>query len=462
MQLPNVLKTPSVLQKLQWVVDPVQYMESAAQQYPDIFSAEVIGFGGTVVFVNHPQAIQEIFTNERNKFAAVGEVNRIFQPIIGDYGMLLLDGDRHKRLRQLLIPPFHGERLQAYSQLICHLTEKVFSQLSIDKPFVARTALQEISLSVILQIVFGVSEGERYQQLKNLLVSLLDVFDSPVTSGALFFPFLQQNLGAWSPWGRFLRQRSSVDELLYTEIAERRKQSNSDRIDILSLLISAKDEEGQSLTDQELHDQLMSMLLAGYETTATTMAWAFYWIHQKPEVLKKLLQELDKLDDYRNFASIVRLPYLSAVCNETMRIYPVGMFAMPRVVQQPVKLVGHPLEPGTLLLCCIYLTHHNQDSYPQPKEFKPERFLERQFSPYEFMPFGGGVRRCIGDALAVFQMKLVLVTILSRYQLALVDRQPERPQRRGFTLAPSRGVKLVIRGRRVSQESRVTTATTPA
>lgn len=343
--------------------------------------------------------------------------------------------------------------MQAYGQIICNLTEKAFSQIPQNVPFLARTAVQDISLQVMLQTVFGLSEGERYQKLKRLLLLLTDMFRSPLTSSFLFFPFLQKDLGSWSPWGRFVRQRQQIDELLYAEIAERREKPEPDRIDILSLLMSARDEEGKPMTDQELRDELMTLLVAGYETTATAIAWGLYWIHHSPQVREKLLQELDTLGESPDPMSIVRLPYLTAVCNETLRIYPVAMLTFPRVVQERVELLGHQLDPGTVVVGCIYLTHQREDLYPQPKQFKPERFLERQFSPYEFMPFGGGVRRCVGDALAQFEMKLALANILSRYQLALVDSQPEHPHRRGVTLAPAGGVKMVITGRRVRQES---------
>lgn len=452
MKKPNTLKTPSFLQKLQWIGDPVGYMENAAQQYPDIFSAEIVGVGNNLVFVSHPQAIQEVLTNDRKKFAAQGAPNRILQPLVGNYSVMMLEGDRHKRRRQLLMPPFHGERMRAYGQLICNLTEKVFSQLPTDTPFSARTVTQDISLQVILQTVFGLYEGERCQQLKRLLALMAELFRSPLSSSFLFFPFLQKDLGAWSPWGNFLRQRQQVDALLYAEIAERRKQTNLEGMDILSLLMSARDEQGKPMTDQELRDELMTLMLAGYETTATAMSWVLYWVYHLPDVREKLLQELDTLGDSPDSMSIFRLPYLTAVCNETLRIHPVAMLTLPRVVQEPVELLGHHLEHGTAVVGCIYLTHQRQDLYPEPEHFKPERFLNHQFSPYEFMPFGGGVRRCIGEALAVFEMKLVLATILSRYQLTLVDQQPERPQRRGVTLAPARGVKMMVTGQRARQK----------
>ncbi len=458
MLLPNTLKTPPFLQKFQWTADPIQYMEKAARQYPDIFTAEVIGFGDTVVFVNHPQGIQEIFTNDKKKFAALGKLNGILHPLIGDNSLFMLDGDRHKQHRQILMPPFHGERMRTYGELIPNLTEKVFSQLPINQPFLALTAMQEISLQVILQAVFGLYEGERCQQLKHLfLVFISNVFRSPLTSSLLLFSFLQKDLGAWSPWGKFLRQRQEVDKLLYAEIAERRQQPDPDRTDILSLLMSCRDEAGNLMTDRELRDELITLMLAGYETTATAMTWGLYWIHHLPQVREKLLQELDVLGDSPDPMSIFRLPYLTAICNETLRINPVSMFTLPRVVQESVELLGHTLEPGTVMQGCIYLTHRREDLYSEPEQFKPERFLERQFSPYEFIPFGGGVRGCIGQALSMFEMKLALAKIVSGYQLALVDRLPEKLQRRGFTLAPANGVKMVITEQRMRQKSRATT-----
>ncbi|MEH2436656.1 MAG: cytochrome P450 [Nostoc sp.] len=442
MQLPNTLQTPSFFQKLHWVVDPIGYMESAAHKYSDLFTAEIIGFGNTAVFVQHPKALQEILTNDRKKFTALGEPNKFLEPLIGNYSVVMLEAEGHKRRRQLLIPPFHGDRMKAYGNLICSLAENIFSQLPQDRFFLARTAMQQISLEVILQAVFGLSEGERYQKLKRLLILITDVFQSPLTSGFLFFLILQKDLGAWSPWGNFLRLRQQIDNLLYAEIAERRLQNDSNRIDILSLLMSAKDEQGESMSDQQLRDEMMTLLLAGNETTASAMAWGLYWIHHLPEVREKMLQELNLLGDSPNPMSIVQLPYLTAVCNEILRISPVAMLTFPRVVQESTELLGHHLEPGTVIIGCIYLLHQREDLYPQQQQFHPERFLNRQFSPYEFMPFGAGVRRCVGDALAPFEMKLVLATIVSRYKLALVEKQPEKLQRRGITLAPKHGVKM--------------------
>ena len=445
----NQIDTISLLQQIQWVADPVGYMETAARKYPDIFTAQIIGFGNKIVFLNEPQAIQQMLTNDRKQFSASGELNGILKPILGDASVLMLDGDRHKKRRQLVMPAFHGSRMQNYGQLIFEITTKVFKNLyankTINSSFLVRDAMQDISLQIILQAVFGLYEGDRCQQLKRLMSQMTELFNSPFTSAALFFPSLQKDLGAWSPWGNFVRQKQQIDQLIYAEIAERQANLDPSRTDILTMLLSASDEEGKGMTDVEVHDELMALLLAGHETTATAMSWALYWIHSLPDVKEKLLQELKSINDPMDWMSMFRLPYLTAVCNETLRIHPVAMLTFPRVVVEPVELLGYKLEPNTIVIGCIYLLHHREELYPDAEQFKPERFLDRQFSPYEFMPFGGGVRRCVGEALAQFEMKIVLATILSNYDLELSDRKPVKPQRRGVTLAPAGSIKMTLK-----------------
>lgn len=447
---PNALKQPKVFQRLQWVLDPIGYMEGAAKLHPDLFTAEVVGIGADLVFVSDPQAMQVMLSNDRKLYKALGEPNKFLATLLGNYSIVMLDHDRHKRRRQLLMPPFHGDRMKAYGSLIANLTRSIFDQLAIGDSFLARKLTQELSLQVILQAVFGVTDGDRAAQLKTQLVRVADTFQSPLSSSLLFFPALQKDWGPWSPWGHFRQQQQHLDELIYAEIRDRREQPDGDRIDILSLLMTATDDTGQPMTDQELRDELTTLMFAGHETTATAMAWALYWIHHQPEVREKLLQELQTVD-VTDPMTVVRSPYLSAVCNETLRIHPVGMLTFPRVVQEPTELLGYPLAPGTTLVGCIYLTHQREDLYPNPKEFRPERFLERQFSPYEFLPFGAGVRRCIGEALAQFELKLALATILRHYTLELATTRPEIPRRRGITLAPTHGVPMVMQGRLAPQ-----------
>jgi cytochrome P450 family 110 len=451
MPLPNTFKTPSFLQKLSWTIDPVKYLDKAAKQYPDIFTAEVVGFGDTLVFVNHPQGIEQVLTSQN--FAALGAPNKTFEPILGENGLVILDGERHRRERRLLMPSFHGQRMQSYGELMRSHTEKVLSKIPLGQAFSAHHAMLDVSMEVILEAVFGLSSGERYQQIKHKLLTMLDTVSSPLTAAFLLFPALQKDV-AGSPWSKFLRLRASLDELIYAEIAERRAQLNPNRIDILQLLMSASYEDGEAMTDKELRDQLITLLLAGHETSASTMAWGLYWIYQHPQVYSKLLKEIETLGENPDPMVVFKLPYLTAVCNETLRMSPVTPMTFPRVVQEEVELLEHRLEPGTVVVAGIYLLHYREDIYPNAKKFKPERFLEKQYSPYEFLAFGAGARRCIGEAFALFEMKLVLFTILSRYKMEYAGKQPEKLARHGgFNLAPASGIKMIITERHTTQKS---------
>ena len=408
---------------------------------------------GSVVVIGNPQAVEEIFSKD-SQFD-VGRANALAQPLVGRNSLMLMDGARHRRERKLLMPPFHGERLVTYAKQICTIAEQVANQWPVGQTFVARTAMQKISLEVILQIVFGLSEGESYQQLKPLLTSWLDLTDSPLRSSILFLRFLQKDWGEWTPWGQMKRQQRQVHDLLQAEIEQRRNKLDEGSTDILSLMLAVRDELGQAMSDEELRDELLTILFAGHETTATTLAWALYQIHQHSDVREKLLQELDSLGENSSPMKIAQLPYLTAVCQETLRMYPVIPVIFPRITKSSVKIAGHLFEPETTLMPSIYLVHYREDLYPNAQQFKPERFLLRQYSPWEYLPFGGGSRRCLGAALAQLEMKLVLATILSKYQLALANDKPIKLQRRGFTLAPTGGVRMVMtRSRSVGSDFR--------
>jgi cytochrome P450 len=311
--------------------------------------------------------------------------------------------------------------------------------------------MQEITLRVILRAVFGLDEGERFQQLRQLLNLVLEALGTPLSSTLLFFPSLRKDWGPFSPWGRFLRIKQQVRQLLYDEIRERREQGDFSRTDILTLLLSARDEAGQPMTDEELHDELMTLLVAGHETTASALTWALYWIHHLPDVQDKLLHELETLGDGVDPMEMARLPYLSAICSETLRIYPIAPSTFIRILKSPMEIGRYQFEAGTALMPSIYLIHQREDIYPEPKRFKPERFLERQYSPYEYFPFGGSNRRCIGAALALLEMKLVLATIVSRFQLTLTSSRPIKPVRRGLTLAPPAGMRMVAIAHRLQK-----------
>jgi cytochrome P450 family 110 len=423
-------------------------MRSCASRYGDSFTV-MLGTNRTpVVFFSHPQALQTILTSDNSEaFDASGELNVLFEPFLGTQSVIGLSGERHRRMRQLMMPPLHGERMRSYGQLISDITREVTRDWTVGASFSVRRFMQTISMRVILRAVFGSEEGARYKELERLVGSMLDKMSYPVSVCLLYFPGLRRDLGPLSPWGRFVREREQIDRLIYEEIRLRRNQPDGSGSDILSLLISTRDESGEALTDVELRDELMTLLIAGHETTATALTWALYWVCKYPSVHEALLVELDACDDLVDHGHLSRLSYLNAVCCETLRIYPVGMLTFPRITGSNVELMGYSLEPGTVVIGSIYLTHHREEIYPEPDRFSPERFLERRYSPFEYLPFGGGARRCMGMALAQFEMKIVVASILSRFNLALSGPDNVRPVRRGLT-AGSSPVRLVVKGDR--------------
>lgn len=439
--LPDGPNTPRLLRLLKFVFQPVKYLDDYSQVYGDTFAINGRR-GNPLVYFSRPEALQAVFAADYSQIEVGGD-NSGLRFLLGDNSVIILDGDRHQRQRQLLTPPFHGERMRAYGETICEITQQVMGEWKIGKPFIIRHSMQEITLRAILRVVFGLDEGERLQQLRYLIASMLDFVSSPLLSSSLFFSFLQTDFGPWSPWGRILRQIQQIDELIYDQIRERRAENNQNRQDILSLMMSASDENGESMSERELRDELMTLLVAGHETTASALTWAFYRIDRLPPVREKLLAELASVGNNPDPNIMAKLPYLNAVCQETLRIYPIVMNGFPRVVRSPMEITGYKLEPGAVIIPSIYLAHHREEVYPQPKEFKPERFLERQYSQYEYLPFGGGNRRCIGMAFAQYEMKLALATILSRFQVSLVNKRPVKPVRRGLTVAAPAGMKMV-------------------
>ena len=436
-------KAPAWLQTLDYTIQVTRYLETAGAQYGDIFRTRALGNSSETVVTSAPAALQQLFSGDSGRITS--PTNQLLIPIVGDNSILSLTGKRHRRERKLLMPPFHGDRLQYYGRLICDLSERAMARRAPGQPFTAREFMQDVSLEVILKVVFGIAAGERFAQIKQLIVRLTAIFRSPLLAGCLFFPALQKDFGTWKQFRAVQRQ---IDELLFAQIRERREHSQDAPAgtDILSLLLAARDEAGEAMSDRELRDELMTLLLAGHETTANATAWALYLVYRHPAVRERLQAEVRALGERPDPMAVVRLPYLTAVCNEALRLHPVAVLTAPRIVSAPIEMLGYACEPGTILYGCIYLTHRRPELYPQPQAFKPERFLERQFSPYEFLPFGGGERRCIGEALAQFELKLVVAMLVSRYSLQLADNRPEVPRRSGVIVVPSRGVPMVLQG----------------
>lgn len=322
----------SLLQTLQLIANPTRFLDGCAVKYGDVFSVRVLGINSPpVVFFSHPDAIAECFAVPAKELD-FQKATHVFKPLFGEKSIVLQETRSHNRQRQLLMPPFHGDRLKSYGELICQITEEVIKNWNVGTVISMHKVVPDITLQIILQVVFGISPGVRYQQLKEQLTSLLEDVTKPLYSSLFFFPPLQKNLGAWSPWGNYIRRREEIDKLIYAEISERRIENDASRTDILSLLMSARDENGQQMTDEELRDQLVSLLLLGYETTAAVLAWVFYLIHAHPEVKDKLIQELD-VADAGNPEALAQLPYLTAVCQETLRIFPIALICTPRMVK---------------------------------------------------------------------------------------------------------------------------------
>jgi cytochrome P450 family 110 len=440
-------QTPALLQTLQLIANPTQFFDRCAAKYGDTFTMRVLGLNSPpVVFFSHPEAISDCFAVPAIELD-FQKATQVFKPLFGERSIVLQEGKLHNRQRQLLMPPFHGDRMKSYGENICQITQEITQNWQVDSVISISQVMPDITLQIILQVVFGINPGTRYDELKKQLTSLLEDITKPWYSSLFFFPPLQKNFGAWSPWGNYLKRREEIDKLIYAEISERRLKEDDLRTDILSLLMSARDDNGQQMTDKELRDQLVSLLLLGYETTAGVLAWLFYLIHSHPTVKDKIREELNNLGEDANPESIVQLPYLTAVCQETLRIHPIALICTPRMVKDKVEIAGDKYTSGTILVPSIYLAHRRAETYSEPDKFQPERFLNQKYTAYEYLPFGGGYRGCIGSAFSMYEMKLVLATILSDFKLELVGDRPVKPVRRGITIVPSGGVPMKVKVR---------------
>lgn len=443
-KLPPTVKAPALVGMIEALLDQFGTLERYQKKYGEIFYSPKSFLLPPYVMFSNPQGIERVFTADPNIFEVNTQSTVPVRALLGDNSLVLLDGVAHRRQRKLLMPPFHGKRMKGYGQTMVEVTKEVIATWKVGQTICIRDYTQEISLQVILKTIFGLDEGARYAHLKEILVDWLAIFNSPLNSFFLFFPALQKDLGVLTPWSKFLKQKRAIRDILQQECERRRKHPDTLGKDILSLMIEARYEDGQPMSDAEIRDELMTMLFAGHETTASSLAWSFYWLHRLPEVGRKLQTELNSLTENVDFTAITKLPYLNAVVSETLRLNPV-VPVIGRQLKEPFELMGYHLEVGTLLFISIYLTHQREDIYSEPQKFKPERFIEQEFPPYEYLPFGGGNRRCLGYAFALFEMKLVLATILSRVELELLDNRPLKSARRGFTFTPEGGVKMKVK-----------------
>lgn len=424
-----------VLTGLRYVLDPYASLLEPAARFGDPFTWP-FAFGKLVI-TGSPEGARAVFTADARQFSAFGQER--LGPIIGESNLFLLSGERHLRVRRLQSQPFNGERMRAYGQLMADVAEAHARRWTPGQVFDLHAVMQDISLDVILQAVLGLTEPERMARFKR---ALQEVSTLVKPSFILLQPLRHRMLGL-SAWARFVDARERLRQLFFEELSLRRARPTP-REDVLSLLIAARYEDGTAMTDEDLLIQSLNLVAVGQETTASSLAWAFYFSHKDRAVLARLRDEVATTHDP---AVVAKLPFLDAVVSETLRLEPVAPLAI-RTLGEPMDLLGHHLPPGTNVCVSSLLVHRREALYPDPTRFRPERFLERSYGPFEFLPFGGGIRRCLGAAFATHEMKLVLATILRGYTLELATTEPITSGVRGTTLGPRGGVPMVLHARR--------------
>ena len=409
-----------------WWRRPLQTLEECRARYGDVFTYR-IAHEGTWVFLSDPAAIKQVFTGDPRLLHA-GEANTVLLPVLGEHSVLLLDEPAHMKERKLMLPPFHGKRMQAYREVMTEVAVAEIQRWPAEEPIRMRPHMQAMTLEIILRAVFGVGDGERLTRLRDQLRRTLNLISDP--RRALFLVMLgPERIRRFPP---FRRHIDRVDRLLFDEIAARRRASDlAERDDILSLLLQAEHEDGRGMSDRELRDELMTLLVAGHETTATALSWAVELLARHPAELDRLETEVGAGSD----------DYLDAVIKETLRLRPVIALVLRKLVE-PMEIGGRLLPAGASVAPSIYLVHRRPDIYPEPERFRPERFIEQPAGTYTWIPFGGGVRRCLGAAFAEFEMAVVLRELVARRRLRPVG-DPEHSVRSTITNVPNRGAEVM-------------------
>jgi cytochrome P450 len=428
MSFPPGARTPATAQVLAYARDPLGFLIRAQRRYGDVFTVS-FPFFKHLVYVAEPALVKQMFTGSEEQLHA-GEANAaVLEPALGPNSVLTLDEKPHMDQRKLLLLPFHGERIQRYGELIREATLREMASWPVGEPFALRPHTQRITLAVIMRAVFGLHDEERLARFE-LLIERFAGRLSLVTA----LPPLRRDLGRWSPWARFLQAREALDDFVYEQIALRRAEvagGEEEPDDVLSLLLAARHDDGSPMSDAELRDELVTILAAGHETTATALAWAIERLLRNPRVLATLRDSIAAGED----------DYLDATIRETLRARPV-LVDVARKLTSPLQIGGYELPAGTYLMAAIAALHYREDLFSQPQQFRPERFLEGKADNYAWIPFGGGVRRCIGASFAEYEMRVVLRAILERAELSAPDQKPEKVKVRNITLAPGRGTRV--------------------
>jgi cytochrome P450 len=422
--LPPGPSEPPIAQTLRWLLRPISFLESCRRRFGDTFSVRFFGFRTPMVMLSDPEAIRALYGNAEHGLPP-GRTLALL-PILGPGSLLLLEGRDHLARRRLMLPPFHGARMRAYESTVREVVARDVESWPEGEPFAIHPRMQGVTLEVILRAVFGVTDAERRTRLADRLGHLLAETGS---AGVQLAVLVSRRFGTPDPLARLQALRHEIDAMLDVEIAERRADP---REDILSMLVAARFEGGEPMDDAEIRDQLMTLLLAGHETTATGLAWTFDLLVRHPAVLERLAAEVDAGDH----------AYVRAVVAESLRLRPVVPLAGRRLVA-PLRVDGHVLPAGTDVTPAIWLAHTRADRYPEPFAFRPERFLDGAPATSSWVPFGGGVRRCIGAAFAEMEMRVALAEILRRRSLRAASGSAERVARRNVTFSPAGGTQVI-------------------
>jgi cytochrome P450 len=427
MPLPPGPRAPAAIQTFAWWNRSVPFFERCRARYGRRFTIRLLSTPPFVMLTD-PEQIREVFTAPPEVLHP-GEGARILEPLIGANSVILLDEGKHMAQRKLMLPAFHGEKMQRLSGLMAEVAEREVASWPRDEPIELHPRLQAVTLEVILRAVFGLDPGERLDAIRARLTQQLEFGASPVS----MLPPLQVALAGRGRWARFDRVRAETDEMLFELIEERRAEAR-ERDDVLAMLLEARHENGSPMSPQELRDELMTLLVAGHETTASQLAWAFARLARSPEVMRRLMAEIDEGGE----------DYLEATIQETMRRRPVIPNAAPRLVKQPIEVGGWSYPEGVCLVPNAYLVHHDPEIYSDPYAFRPERFLEKEPGTYTWIPFGGGRRRCLGASFAMLEMRLILRAVLATSELVAPEPEHEPARRRAITISPRRRARTVI------------------
>ena len=431
---------PGIVSTFGFVRDPYRFLDQCSCRYGNWFTVRVPGVT-PFVFTSEPAAILEIFLGNPELLHA-GKANRPLGVFMGERSVLFLDGEAHLRDRRLILPPFHGERMRAYGEAMRSITRAAIAKWPVGEAFAVYPSMRSITFDVIMRAAFGLDESAESAQLKELITRLFALYSGRFAS--LFgISALRRDLGPWSPWGRVVRLNREMERALFAEFAKRRAAAGDGREDILSMLLAARDENGCPMSDITLRDEMMTLLLAGHETTAASLAWAMHQLAIHPEAMRAARDELARMPEDADAAS---MHYLDAVVNETMRLCPV-VPNIGRELQTPMVIAGRELPKGVVVALCIYLVHRRADLWPHPEKFDPSRFIDSRPSPYQFFPFGGGTRRCLGAAFATYQMKMVLAEVIRRFDIAPVGGYNPRPVRVSIAIGPSEGMPVILKAR---------------